>query len=77
MLKLILELSKIFHINPYGFFGFLCLMYTFFGFAKRNKESHDFKDKEIDRLRKRNLDLSNELAMFKSLKRQSEMIYKK
>lgn len=77
MLKLILELSKEFHINPFVLIGVVLLAYSFFGFSKNNKELHRMKDEEIERLKKEKADLSNELAMIKSIKRQTEMTYRK
>ena len=72
----LLKVSSEFHINPYVLLGAICLIYTLLGFSKNNKELHKFKDNEIDRLKKEKQELRNELAMFKSLKRQSEFLKK-
>lgn len=77
MFKLLLEVSKLYHINPFILFGLLLLGYTGLGFSKRNSELHDLKDKEIERLKIENRELRNELALFKSIKKQVEMNHKK
>ena len=77
MFRLALEVSKMYHINPFILFGLLLLGYTGLGFSKNNRELHKMKDKEIDRLKKEKQELSNELAMIKSLKRQAEMTFRK
>lgn len=77
MVKLVLEISKMFHINPFVVFGLILLGYTMLGFRRNNKELHNMKDEEINRLRKEKKELSDELAMIKSIKRQVEMTYRK
>lgn len=78
MIKLILDLSKEFHINPLILVGVLCSAYGLFGFHKINTQLHIKKDEEIEKLKKE-IDLHRnkilELELKNSLRNQSAMIY--
>ena len=78
MIRLILDLSREFHINPLILIGVLCAAYGLFGFHKINTQLHIKKDEEIEKLKKDNDKLREEkfeLELKKSFKNQSGMIY--
>ena len=57
MIRLILDLSREFHINPLILIGVLCAAYGLFGFHKINTQLHIKKDEEIEKLKKdKNID---------------------
>lgn len=78
MIKLILDLSREFHINPLILLGVISSAYGLFGFHKVNTQLHKKKDEEIEKLKKENYKLREqkfELELKSSMKNQSGMIY--
>ena len=78
MIRLILDLSREFHINPLILIGVLCAAYGLFGFHKINTQLHIKKDEEIERLKNKYDKVKDELfeLQFKnSVARQSSMLY--